>query len=300
LGVEPGNSFSLSVCICTRNRPNDLRLALESIRHSADPVHEVIVSDDSTTDETERLLQEYPEVVYVRGPRVGLGANRNSALRPASGSHVLFIDDDVILSRSFVHTVRRALEGFEPAQRERVIVTGPENNRGRLVYPNNTSFLGFQRVPYQQGESLRTIVINCTVFPRSLFERVTFDEQLVYGYDEVDVAGRAVQRGYRIVLCDQAVNEHYPSAVNRDYYNDYREASRLYVTLKRYALTEKKRLKAISFMLVSTAHTLASAWKRDGIRGWGRTWNTLRIAAGYYLRNRQYSRMKHGRAGAAP
>jgi glycosyltransferase involved in cell wall biosynthesis len=292
--------FSLSVCICTRNRPNDLRLALESIRHSAYPVLEVIVSDDSTNDETEQLLLDYPEAIYVRGPRVGLGANRNNALRQVSGSHVLFIDDDVIIGRSFVHAVLRELERFKPAQRQSVIVTGPENNRGRLIYPNNTNFLGFQRIPYQQGEALRTIVINCTVFPRSLFEQVVFDEQLVYGYDEVDVAGRALQYGYRIVLCDEAVNEHYPSAVNRDYYNDYKEASRLYVTLKRYALTEKKRLKAISFMLVAAAHTLASAWKREGIRGWGRTWNTLRIAAGYYLRNRQFSRFKHRKAGATP
>ncbi len=76
-----------------------------------------------------------------------------------------------------------------------------------LVRAHDQSFLGFQSVPYRPGARPRTIVMNSTLAPRALFQRgASFDENLVYGYDEVDLASQAVALGFDIVQCDDAVN----------------------------------------------------------------------------------------------
>ena len=95
--------FKVSVCICTRNRPQELSKALHSVERSTYPAFEVIVSDDSTNDETKKLIiSHFSTVKYLDGPRKGLGANRNNILKAVTGSQVLFIDDDVILNENFL------------------------------------------------------------------------------------------------------------------------------------------------------------------------------------------------------
>jgi GT2 family glycosyltransferase len=199
---------------------------------------------------------------------------------------VLFLDDDACLGEYFLQESLSTLAAELAHQRSaQVIVSGVENNYGRLVYAHDQSFLGHQNVAYREGRSLRTIVINSALFPRDLFERLRFDEGLVYGYDEVDIATRALRIGYLIVGCRSAVNFHFPSVVNRDYYRPHTEASRMYVTLRRYARFERKFFKASAFAVVAPLHLVAHATRRggpgatvDAIRTIGRTIRMLGAA----------------------
>lgn len=59
--------IQISVCICTRNRPEELVKAIQSIQKSTYPVHEIIVSDDSTDSRTKDILVDFPDVIYVQG-----------------------------------------------------------------------------------------------------------------------------------------------------------------------------------------------------------------------------------------
>jgi GT2 family glycosyltransferase len=256
---------SVSVCICTRNRPEELRRTLDSVARSTRPVEQILVSDDSTDERTrDVVVSEYPEVTYVRGPRTGLGANRNAAARAATEDLVLFLDDDCLLGERFLEHAFRALsvEGWE-----RTIVTGLETNGGDVVEPADQDFLGFQRLTYAPGAQIKTVVINSALFPRALFGTVRFDEQLVYGCDEVDLTTRAVAAGFTIRLSRAAVNDHRPSQVNRDYYGDFATASRIYVTFKRYFVTEQRRLKGALFLPVALGHAVASAVRHRGPSG---------------------------------
>ena len=277
--LEGARVEKISICICTRNRVEDLRRALNSILESSYKNYELIVSDDSTNNDTRVMIQkEYPSISYLKGPQKGLCFNRNNALKAVKGSSVLFMDDDVIMSKDFLQVVMNILLDLEPEIREKTIITGLERNNGSLVYPNKINFLGHQKKPYREEDSLKTIVINSTVFPSILLRNLKFDERLVYGYDEVDIAARAVSSGCNILLCKEAVNDHYPSDVNRDYYSLYIESSRIYVTYKRYNEIEKRMLKSFIYLLVSFGHMLIHQLLRNGIRGIGSTLKTFKKA----------------------
>jgi GT2 family glycosyltransferase len=244
-----------------------------------------VVSDDSTDSRTEALVRaEFPCVQYVAGPRTGLAANRNRALEQTTGSQLLFLDDDACLGTEFLREALAVAASRRGSSRaDRVIVSGVENNYGRLVFAHDQSFLGHQQMAYGDGQALRTIVINSTLFPRSLFDRIRFDRNLVYGYDEVDIATQALGAGYVIVGCRTAVNFHFPSTINRDYYLPHTEASRLYVTLKRYASYERRPLKASAFAVVAPVHLVAHALRRgnpaavlDAFRTIGRATRLMR------------------------
>jgi GT2 family glycosyltransferase len=252
----------VSVCICTRNRPHDLSKTLTSIEESSIPVSHVVVADDSTDAETAVLLaSRFPRVVYLRGAQRGLGANRNLALSAATSKYVILLDDDCRLAPNFIATAFAQLAGRATAAKW--IITGSELNGGAVIGPSRPSFLGFQEHPCMPGECAG-LAMNSTLYPLAMFDEIHFDERLVYGYDEVDLAARARSTGWGIWFAPEAQNHHYPSPRNRSFYRPHTEASRLYVTYKRYRYVERRRLKLIVFIAIAPLHLFASACRRGG------------------------------------
>lgn len=246
--------MSLSLCICTMNRPADLRRALQSIRDGHTQPHEVIVSDDGRSADTKALASEFG-AVYVEGPQLGLSANRNLCLDVATGTHIAFIDDDVTVPAEFIDACHAAASEN--------VVTGWEENYASgepiRVESHNSSYLGFQRVPVT-GQRV-SICINATVFPASLFESAKFDEHSRYGYEEIDIARQAVYLGYLIDFDDRLWVRHYPSPLNREIYVPVQNAARLFLTERAYRVYDGRRWWALLFLIVASAHHLAYAVK---------------------------------------
>jgi GT2 family glycosyltransferase len=95
-GPREGERRSVSVVVCTRDRPEDLRRCLASIAACDPRPAEVIVVDNApSTDATSALVREFPQVRYLREPRPGLSHARNAGARAASGDVVAYTDDDV-------------------------------------------------------------------------------------------------------------------------------------------------------------------------------------------------------------
>lgn len=93
---------SWSVVICTRDRTDDLRRCLESLRQIDMTGGEIIVVDNAPSDDaTARLVADYP-VRYVREERVGLNWARSRGAQAAIGEIVLFTDDDVVVDQQWV------------------------------------------------------------------------------------------------------------------------------------------------------------------------------------------------------
>ena len=255
----------ISICIPTRNRPDEALACVRSLQASTIQVFEVIVSDDSTDDNTRRLFEENcPQVIFLEGPRKGLGPNRNNAVREARGDWILFLDDDARLTPDFLAAVRDEMADESPGN---VIYTGIERNSNGLVYPNDQGFLGFQDKAYHARDNIRTLVMNSAVFPAPLFKELMFDPALVYGYDEIDIAARALARGYEIKLCANAINLHFSSPLNRDFNAPHIESARIYVTYRKYRASQARPLKAAVFLVASLVHSVAHQLKSSGLRG---------------------------------
>ena len=238
-------TLSASICICTRNRPAELRRALDSIAASSLQPSQVVVSDDGDEDGVAALVAAHPlPIVYTEGPRSGLGANRNHAISVATGDYLLFLDDDGALGETFLEQVESVLSGLDPERRARTIVTGADIEDGRLVVPNDQGLLGFSRVPTGRGR----LCAPSSSTPRS--SRAGSSRASVSTPTSGTASTRSTspprrwRMGFTIVPCFDAVNYHFPSPVGRDEYRDLASASRLYVTLKRRRWTEGSRLRA--------------------------------------------------------
>ncbi len=111
---------TLAVLIPTLNRPQDLVLAVKTLLKQTRFPQELIIVDQSTSNESERLVRamfaERPEraaqfeLRYTRDPDVrGLATARNLLLDLNRCSIFLFLDDDVELEEDFIE---KLLEGY--------------------------------------------------------------------------------------------------------------------------------------------------------------------------------------------
>lgn len=87
---------SISVVICTRDRPDRLPIALDALRQQTHRDFELIIVDNAPRDSrTHRVVKaHWPDAVYVVEPVPGLPRARNTGNRVARGRVVAFIDDD--------------------------------------------------------------------------------------------------------------------------------------------------------------------------------------------------------------
>ncbi|MBU1691269.1 MAG: glycosyltransferase [Gammaproteobacteria bacterium] len=107
----------VSVVIPAYNSALFLQETVESVRQQTTPVHEIIVVDDGSTDETEQVIQSLGrDIVYIRQTNAGVSAARNRGITQATGEIIAFLDaDDLWLPQKVEKQVKVLLSNPEVA-----------------------------------------------------------------------------------------------------------------------------------------------------------------------------------------
>ena len=93
----------ISICIPTYQRPDILRQALDSCLAQTYPAFEIVISDDSPDQSTEKMVQEWQQhcsqpVRYLRNaPSLGQAGNVNQLFDLARGDRLVLLHDDDLL-----------------------------------------------------------------------------------------------------------------------------------------------------------------------------------------------------------
>lgn len=89
----------VSICIPTRDRPEDLTRCLTSLNnHKSRVPFEIVVADNNPSSGiSEPVVRNFPGVLYVPEPRPGVSYARNAAALHASGDIIVTTDDDVVI-----------------------------------------------------------------------------------------------------------------------------------------------------------------------------------------------------------
>lgn len=111
----------LSVVVCTYNRADLLRDALESICEQTVEAscYELIVVDNNSRDNTREVIEDccsrHPNVRYCLEEEQGLSHARNRGWREARGEYVAYVDDDCKVPDDYVAAAFDILTRLSPA-----------------------------------------------------------------------------------------------------------------------------------------------------------------------------------------
>ena len=187
-----------SVVITTRNADFYIRDLLDSLISQVKKPHEIIVTDAESTDNTQKIVEEYSKEynfikLYVESGTRARG--RNFGASKATGDIVTFIDADAIANAFWIQEIEKSM-------RKADVVAGREIRFG---------LKGFGTLP-------RVEMIHCGVditYPsvNLAYKKSVFDE--IHGFDpwfkeaeELDLNYRAVDSGYKLVYNEKAIVYH--------------------------------------------------------------------------------------------
>jgi Glycosyl transferase family 2 len=111
--VRPGAEPLVSVIVTTCGRPDYLELALQSVVSQSYSHVEVLVCDDSPSPATRAVVRSLddPRITYrPNATPLGIGANKMSGFRAATGDYVANLDDDDLWHRDLLATLVAPLE----------------------------------------------------------------------------------------------------------------------------------------------------------------------------------------------
>lgn len=202
----------VSVIVCTYNRDNHLDSTLQSLISQTYTHYEIIVVNGPSTDNTDQVLNKYPDLKIVRQHQLnGLSFARNLGIVASRGDILAFIDDDAIADRCWLKCLVECytdnsiggVGGYVYGPKgEPLFDNGCINKNGLPVTIRDHSVtLG----PDEYQISLGT---NCSFTRKAIYDAGGFDPYFRYYHDESDLCIRIAKKGYRIVYTKGAVVMH--------------------------------------------------------------------------------------------
>ncbi|AGS23000.1 glycosyltransferase family 2 protein [Rhizobium etli] len=137
---QPLQKRDVSILICTKDRPEELRRCLASIPEQSLKPAEIIVVDNASSGDATRRVVEDAGATYVREDRVGLDFARNAAIRAAKTEFVAFTDDDVVLHQRWLENLMKAFDRPEIACVTGLILPGELATPAQFIFEKHWSF----------------------------------------------------------------------------------------------------------------------------------------------------------------
>ncbi len=180
----------VSIAIPTYNRAHSyLQSTLESALSQTYDNFEIIVSDNCSTDHTERLVKQYRDnrIRYFKQPEnIGLKNNFNFCVQQAKGRYFLLLCDDDLIDSDFIETCASALEGSKEAG---VVVTGTRiiDEAGKRVseHPNYMKNLSFENFFINWFSRKTVLYMSSTLYNTKYLKELDGFHSKTYHYQDV-------------------------------------------------------------------------------------------------------------------
>lgn len=225
-----------SIIIPLFNKVEFTEQCLESLDAYTKEEHEIIFINNGSTDDTRSFVSDWATkrtnaIVIENETNLGFPKAVNQGIAFATGDYICVLNNDVIVSREWLKGLIECLESSKD-----IAIVGPRTNN--ISGPQQFSepcegydtIMKFQEFAVNFRNSFRMqytpywrIVGFCMLFRKSLIDEIgNFDEQFTPGnFEDDDFCRRAVQSGYRNLICgDVFVHHHGSASHDMSQYND--------------------------------------------------------------------------------
>jgi len=174
----------VSVIISTKNSQRTLDACLKSIKNQTYENIELIVVDNNSTDNTEKIARKYADKFFVKGPE--RSAQRNFGARESIGDYLLIHDSDIYFPKGVVEECVKVIES---------------NNADALIMPEESIGEGFWAKVKKFEKSFyvsKDLIEAPRFFRREVYDNVGGYDEGMTGGEDWDLGIRLKKNGYKI------------------------------------------------------------------------------------------------------
>lgn len=284
---------SLTIIIVNWNAGHQLHDCISSIRKYGVPyVTQTIVVDNSSTDGSEKTIQDIPGVTVIfSGENLGFSKACNLGAQQAKSEYLLFLNPDAAL---YANSLPNALAFMQDPANAKVGICGVQllDESGRLSrscarFPSALGFVahagGLDRLfprlghamdewDHAQTREVDQVIGAFFLVRRGVFDALGgFDERFFVYFEEVDFSRRARDAGWRSVYLADAQSFHAGGGTSNQI-----KARRLFYSLRSRLLYAFKHFSWVGAMLVMLATLLVEPLSRSALALLRWSWSGLK------------------------
>ncbi|WP_249436052.1 bifunctional glycosyltransferase family 2 protein/class I SAM-dependent methyltransferase [Paenibacillus sp. Marseille-Q4541] len=209
-----------SIIILTHNKIEYTIQCIESIRLYTEPgSYEIIVVDNASTDETKNWLKQQEDLICImNSENTGFPAGCNQGIQIATGTEVLLLNNDTVVTRNWLENLKEAL--YSDSTIGAVSCVTNNSSYGQAIetsYDSMSSMHDFAESincssPVELEERLKLVGF-CMLIKSEVIDKVgLLDEQFSPGnYEDDDYSLRIRLAGYKLLLSRNTFIHHYGS-----------------------------------------------------------------------------------------
>jgi|688.fasta_scaffold205875_2 glycosyltransferase involved in cell wall biosynthesis len=204
------NNFS--VVICTYNRRLYIEKCLEKILQSNILPKKIIIVDQNndylTSQIAKKILKKknYYNFLIIKNLKKGLTFSKNIALKFIDHKYVFFIDDDVLINKSFFYSILESMKITNATAISGVIANCKKTKLNIFLHhlfnygpyrDNRYIFNNFKKMLLNNNYLVPTYQVpgGITCFKKDIFKYVKFDEKIItHNYEDVDFCIRVKKK----------------------------------------------------------------------------------------------------------
>lgn len=205
-----------SVIVPAYNASRTIKMCLEALMGQFMPreEYEVIVVDDGSTDDTARIIREFP-VKYVRQENRGPATARNRGVAEARGEIILFTDSDCVPEKNWIEEMAKPFRNSDVAAVKgayRTLQSGVMARFSQLEFEERFEML-------KKADSIDMVDTYSAAFRKEVFTGAGgFDTSFpVANNEDTELSYRLAKAGHRMVFNPNAIVSHlnHPDSVKR-------------------------------------------------------------------------------------
>lgn len=190
----------ISVIIPVHNGSKHLENCLDALMRSSYSIHEIIVVDDCSADDSVEISERKGAKVYKLPHRSGPAAARNYGARMAQGEIIVFIDSDVIVRSG---TIERVTDDFRKNRNVVAIFGSYDDTPAAEDFLSQFKNLLHHFIHQNSEENAKTFWSGFGAIYRDVFLKLNgFDERAYTkpSIEDIELGLRICNAGYQIRL----------------------------------------------------------------------------------------------------
>lgn len=195
--------------------------------------YEVIVADDASTDETQSILGEIPNLRLKRNEKnMGFLRNCNAAIQDARGEYVLFLNNDVQVMEGWLEALLNTFHQYERVGAVGSLILYPSGylqEAGAMLRSDGTSLMvGLNEDPNQLRFNYPRRVDYCSgaclMLPAELLKSLGgFSDEFAPSYcEDVDLCMKLHEKGYYVYVNPASKVIHHLSKTMNTVHDDFK------------------------------------------------------------------------------
>ena len=237
----------VSIIIINRNGLDHFRVLLKSlVERTFYRNFEIICVDNGSTDESIAFLEGYrkyfPIKIILNGENKSFSEANNIGVREAEGDYYLFLNNDIEVTDGWLDELLHACQQEENAGAVGARLLYPEipgnlKKAGRsyaiqhagvifkevvredqyFIQPYNRRNCEPDRDHFGGNERLAAVTAAVLLVEAGKYKQIGgFDEQYIYGYEDVDLCLKLDEAGYRNIYCPHSILFHYEFGTQKE------------------------------------------------------------------------------------